>query len=243
MNFRKRLGGRGVLRGLEHAAAGDGDERARVLVLEVVRRDVLGVLAGLGLVAVVVVVVDQGGVHLAGVDGLHGRAVALVGLGVLLHALEPFLRGGLALEFAAGPRRSPGSRRRTATRPSGPSTRAWPGPAWTWAAGPRSAWPCRRRARWSGPRCRSTCPWTGRNSAGTWSSVALSTSANRPAFSTCVMAGRVLGEEDVGRRGGALLHDLVGHLGVVAVAHGDLDAGLLREGSTHSWVRLSCCAL
>ena len=29
----------------------------------------------------------------------------------------------------------------------------------------------------------------GRNSAGTWSTVALSTSANRPAFSTWAMAG------------------------------------------------------
>src|SRR3546814_9475562 len=45
--------------------------------------------------------------------------------------------------------------------------------------------------------------------------------------------GRVLGEEDVGRRRLALGHDLVGELEVLAVAQLDLDAGLLLEDRGH----------
>ncbi|MNE43316.1 hypothetical protein D3C80_1374860 [compost metagenome] len=40
---------------------------------------------------------------------------------------------------------------------------------------------------------------------------------------------RVLGEEHIGRRRAALLHDLVAHLAVAAIAQGDLDARVLAE--------------
>ncbi len=102
LNERRAEAGEPTFANPRNSAAGDGHECARVLVLEVVRRDVLGVLAGLRLVAVVVVVVDQGGVDLAGVDRLHGGAVALVDLGIVLHGLEPLVGRSLALEFDKG---------------------------------------------------------------------------------------------------------------------------------------------
>ena len=58
----------------------------------------------------------------------------------------------------------------------------------------------------------------GRNSAGTWSTVALSTSANRPAFSTWAMAGEFSVRKTSAGEACAFLDDLVGHLGVVALA-------------------------
>ena len=54
---------------------------------------------------------------------------------------------------------------------------------------------------------------------------------------------RILGQEHVGRRGRALLDDLVGEIDVAALAERDLDAGLLGEASAQAWVRLACCAL
>ena len=70
-------------------------------LLEIVQRDVLAVLAGLRLIAEVVIVVDHGAFDLAGIDRLHGGAVAPVGGDVLLHRLQPGGRRRLALELRA----------------------------------------------------------------------------------------------------------------------------------------------
>ena len=126
-------------------------------------------------------------------------------------------------------RRWPGSRRRTVKRPTCPSTPAWPGPAWTWAACLRSAWPCRTPGRWSGRRCRSTCRWRGGTSRAP-ARRCLVHVREQSGVLHLRHCGGVLGQEHVGRGGGAFLDDLVGQLGVRSLAHGDLDAGLRREG-------------
>ena len=71
-----------VLRGLQHPATGHGYERPWVLVAEVMGTDVGRVLAGLRLVAVVVVVVDQRGVDLA-------ELTAFMAVLLPLYAFEP----------------------------------------------------------------------------------------------------------------------------------------------------------
>ena len=106
----------------QHAAARDADERARVLVAEVVQRRIVAVLAGLGLIAEVVVVVDDGAVEFhARVHGLQRRAVAPKGGGVLLHGLEPGRGRGLALELQQRADDGLEVRARSAMRPNGPS--------------------------------------------------------------------------------------------------------------------------
>ena len=92
----------GLLAGLEHAAAGQADERAGILVLEVVQRRIAAALFGFGLIAEPVVVVDDAAVDLAGVDGLHGGDVVVVDLRVGLHAGQPLRGGLLALQLQQG---------------------------------------------------------------------------------------------------------------------------------------------
>src|SRR5690606_9660155 len=76
-----------VLAGSEHAGAGNADERARILVAEVVQRDVVAVLAGLRLIAEVVVVIDDRASDFTDIDALHRSAVATIGDRVFLHRL------------------------------------------------------------------------------------------------------------------------------------------------------------
>ena len=98
MNFRRAWAAAGVLARLQDAATRDADERPRVLLLEVVQRDVLAVLLGLGLIAEPVVVIDHATGDLTGIDRLHDGRVALVGGEVRLHAGQPRLGGRLALQ-------------------------------------------------------------------------------------------------------------------------------------------------
>ncbi len=72
-------------------------------------------------------------------------------------------------------------------------------------------------------------PELGTYSAGMLSRAACGTGAKRPSLSTMLIAGRVLGEEDVGGGVAALLDDLVGHLEVLAAAQLDVEPGLLLE--------------
>ena len=76
IHFRKACGLRLVLARGQHAAAGNADEGAGILVAEVVQGGVVAVLAGLRLIAEPVIVVDHSTVDFAGIDGLHGNAVA-----------------------------------------------------------------------------------------------------------------------------------------------------------------------
>ena len=55
-----------MLAGSQHAAAGDADERARILMFEVVQLDVVAVFAGFSAIHERVVVIDH-----AAIDGRH----------------------------------------------------------------------------------------------------------------------------------------------------------------------------
>ena len=86
----------------EYAAAGRADEGAGILMAEVVQLDLLRVLAGPRGVAEVVVVVDDRARYFAGIDRLHGDAVAAIWLHVLLHAAQEGERRVGALEREHG---------------------------------------------------------------------------------------------------------------------------------------------
>ena len=86
-------------------------------------------------------------------------------------------------------------------------------------------------------------PVDGRNPAGTWSRVALSTSAKRPAFSTCVMAGLFsVRKTSAGDAAPSCMIWLD-----ISVSSPLRTVTLMPvcfvNASTHSLVRLSCCAL
>ena len=99
MNSRNAWAAAAFLLDFRTPPPGHAHERTRILVLEVVELDVLAVLAGLGLVTEPVVVVDDAGRDLAGVDRLHDRRVALVGGRSSSSSRPARLRSrGLALE-------------------------------------------------------------------------------------------------------------------------------------------------
>ena len=229
IHFRKACASFGCLLEASTPPPEIADEGARILVPEIVQRDIVAVLAGLGLIAEVVVVVDHGALDLAGIDGLHrvllpGRRVAFsfMALSQAAVAASPL--------SSSRRRRWPGNRRPTARRPSGPSSSDRRDRAATSAACRPSAWSCCRRRRCVRAAMPIQRPLAGRKFSGTCASVSASTGANRPAVVDQRHGRRVLGQEHVGRRGGAFLRRSgCANSHVAAVAEGHLDAGVLGE--------------
>ena len=88
-----------MLAGSQHAAAGDADERARILMFEVVQLDVVAVFAGFSAIHERVVVIDHAAIDTAGIDRFHHRAVALIGGEVGFHRFQPLQRRFLAFQL------------------------------------------------------------------------------------------------------------------------------------------------
>ena len=84
--------------GRQHATTGKADERARILVFEVVEFGVFAVLTRFGLIDKTVVVINHPAINLAGVDGFHHGAVAFIGNEIRFHRLQPFQRGFFAFK-------------------------------------------------------------------------------------------------------------------------------------------------
>ena len=119
---------------------------------------------------------------------------------------------------------------RPGARPSGPSTRALQIHDRLRQLGLGQLGLVVGEHRGAGGDARSTCRSAGRYCAGTCARVAGVDVGEQPGLLDGGHRGRVLGQEDVGGRRGALGDELVAELGVAALAVGHLDAGLLGEG-------------
>ena len=87
-----------ALRDLQHRGAGHVDGPADVAFAEVVDRAAGRLVAGFGVQAVPVVVVDDAGQHAAAVDGRRHAFVVVEDLRVGLQALQPLQRRGFAVQ-------------------------------------------------------------------------------------------------------------------------------------------------
>ena len=177
--------------------------------------------------AVPVVVIDDPRRRLSGLDRGDDPLVVVVALGVAREAGQPALGGRGAVEL--GDRRddrlevcsSP------APAPAPPSRRGWQDRGSSAAAArPAAAWVVDQRRRGATPRP-SRRPASHRELE--------CPPASRPAGAradpsrTAAPAAVSSRSGTRGRRGRALLHELIGQLGLLAGAHAHVDSGLLRE--------------
>ncbi|MNN43763.1 hypothetical protein D3C81_1580170 [compost metagenome] len=175
-----------------------------------------------------VVVVDHAAVDLPGIDGFHYRTVAAIGGEVGFHPLEPCQCGRFALEFQHG-------------ADNGLEIG-------TGRGGTPAAFPARRGEVHQGFGQLGLGQFAGvvdkhRGARGNTDPAPMGRAIGGRhllqggRWHGCEQTGvihqhhgrRVFGQEHIGRRGGPFLHDLVAHLGVIAVAQGDLDPGFLGE--------------